>query len=66
MTEPIDHLITAHLSHTDAAIVVDGNGEAVIAGLLASGWTWDEQPSVHCSGQRIRYLRAPASEADKT
>lgn len=56
-------LMAEHLkecAQVDAAIVVDGNADPVIATLLADGWTWDERPTERLLGKRVRYLKAPS------
>lgn len=60
--------VAAHLrdcAQVDAAIVMQsGSADGVIATLLAQGWTWDERPTEHVGGKRIRYLRPPPSWTD--
>lgn len=63
-TEPKSgvEVLTEHLVECvkpGAAIVVDGNGDDVIAALLAEGWTWDGNVEV-VAGKRIRNLVPPA------
>ncbi len=57
-------IVAEHLAEcTDAkaAIVVDGNADEVIAGLLAAGWTLSDRAEL-IAGKRIRYLRTPAGQ----
>jgi hypothetical protein len=60
-------ILAAHLKDcvkADAAIVVDGNGDDVIATLLAAGWTWDGNAEV-IAGKRIRNLVPPPEVAER-
>jgi hypothetical protein len=53
--------MVAHLTEcrkVDAAIVIDGNGDDVVATLLAAGWTYSGEE--HVAGKRVRYLVPPA------
>lgn len=53
--------VAEHLSQcTDAqaAIVVDGSADEVIAGLMAAGWTAYERTD-YVAGKRIRFLSPP-------
>jgi hypothetical protein len=50
-------------AHARAAIVVDGNADAIIARMLAAGWTWSERHTELIGGKRIRYLSPPAPPA---
>jgi len=59
VSDELDHFIAEHVADTDAAIVVDGSADVIIARLLTEGWTFDERPSVTCMGKRVRYLRPP-------
>lgn len=59
MSDELAHFTAEHMQGADAAIVVDGSADELIARLLAEGWTWDERPSVTCAGKRVHYLRAP-------
>lgn len=58
-TEDIEHFMQEHIQGAQAAIVVDGSADELIAQLLAAGWTWADRPSVHCAGKRVRYLHLP-------
>jgi hypothetical protein len=52
----VEHLTDCR--NASAAIVVDGNGDDVVAGLLAAGWTYTGVEQV--AGKRVRYLTPPA------
>jgi len=61
MSDPVQDVVD-HLrkcARVDAAIVVDGNADPVIAELLAAGWTWEGRPAEQVGGKRIRYLTPP-------
>lgn len=61
-------IVAGHLTQcTDAqaAIVVDGNADDIIARLLADGWTWSERPAEYGFGKRIRYLCPPERLRDE-
>jgi hypothetical protein len=69
MTSPVKRgaadVIAEHLAQctgASAAVVVDGNADAIIADLLAAGWTLDERTDC-ISGKRIRFVRPPAGHA---
>lgn len=51
----VDHL--KHCREVDAAIVMDGNADELVAGLLAQGWTYEGVEYV--GGKRVRYLVPP-------
>lgn len=53
--EFVEHL--AECRQADAAIVVDGNGDDVVATLLAAGWTYSGVE--HVAGKRVRHLVPP-------
>jgi hypothetical protein len=52
----VDHL--AECRKADALIVVDGNGDQVIADMIAAGWTRDDGAEV-VGGKRIRVMHPP-------
>lgn len=51
----VDHLVDCR--DAGAAIVVDGNGDGVVATLIAAGWTYGG--TEHVEGKRVRYLTPP-------
>jgi hypothetical protein len=54
-------LVAQHLANcTDAqaAIVIDGNGDDVVAKMIEAGWTLSERVDI-ISGKRIRFLEVP-------
>jgi hypothetical protein len=57
-----DHL--AHCTQADAAIVVDGSADELLAEMLAAGWTWDGTAE-YMLGKRVRYLTPPAGMLDR-
>lgn len=68
MTEPsgVDVLVE-HMTQCvkpDAALVVDGSADTLIANLLTAGWTWDGNVEV-VAGKRIRNLVPPPEVADR-
>jgi len=56
--EMVEHLTGC--TDAGAAIVVDGNADEVVAGLVAAGWTLRERVDL-IGGKRIRYLDTPDS-----
>lgn len=48
----------AECTDAQAAIVVDGNADSVIANLLADGWTLKERVDL-IAGKRIRFVSPP-------
>jgi hypothetical protein len=52
----VDHL--AECRQADALIVVDGNGDDVIARMIAAGWTLREGTE-YAYGKRIRMMTPP-------
>lgn len=50
-----DHLKDCR--QVDAAVVVDGNADELVAKMLAEGWTFEG--SEHVEGKRVRYLVPP-------
>lgn len=61
MSSPVEELADHLAASCDAAIVVDGNADAVIERMLAAGWTWTEGRGTEIIGgtKRVRYLTAP-------
>lgn len=54
--------IAEHLrdcAKAQAAIVVDGSADLIIAELLIAGWRWASRPPERIGGKRIRYLEPP-------
>lgn len=56
----VEHL--TECGKPDAVIVVDGNGDDVIATLLGAGWTYDGNVE-YVAGKRIRNLVPPPDVA---
>lgn len=59
----LDHL--TECTDADAAIVVDGNADFEVAGLLAAGWTIEHRVDL-VAGKRVRYLHPPAADSPVT
>lgn len=58
-------VITDHLTQcTDAqaALVVEGNADQIVADLIAAGWTLEERVD-EVAGKRIRFMKIPDSLA---
>ena len=53
--ELADHL--ANCRKVDAAVVVDGSADQLVAQLMAEGWRYAGVE--HVEGKRVRYLRPP-------
>ena len=47
----------------DAALVVDGSADEIIAKLISEGWTLTERED-HIGGKRIRYVQPPVKELE--
>jgi hypothetical protein len=53
----VEHL--AECAAVDAAIVVDGNADEIVAGLVAAGWTLRDRVD-RVAGKRVRFLEPPS------
>lgn len=51
----VDHLVECR--EVDAAVVVDGNADELVAKMVAEGWTFEGTEYVE--GKRVRYLVPP-------
>jgi hypothetical protein len=60
LTDLVEHLRDCRKA--DAALVVDGNADDVIANLLAAGWTWSTRQTDYIGTKRIRYLTPPGGK----
>jgi hypothetical protein len=58
----VDHLITC--LGVNAAVVVDGDGDPVVAGMLAAGWTLGSTSYV--AGKRVRAMTPPATAPERS
>ncbi len=52
----VEHLIGC--TNADAALVVDGNADDIVAELTASGWALSERVDL-VAGKRIRFMVPP-------
>lgn len=60
----LEHLTTCH--PVGAVIAIDGNGDDMVARMLAAGWTWTPGTQTELvAGKRVRYLTPPENLVDE-